>query len=103
MIRVFALCLVLSALVLSCEETSSSGSSAEQITGTIVDMKVNGADFDSITVEHEGEETEIFIKDDFDYGFDLVHLHEHQKKELPVRVSIEQVDGKPYATAIDDA
>jgi hypothetical protein len=99
MLRVFALCLL---MTVACSAGSSTDQAGEQITGTIVAIKANAADFDSITVNEDGTETEIFIKKNYDYGFDLVHLYEHQQQQEPVRVSIERRNGRPYATAIDD-
>ena len=99
--RVFALCLLVLAL-LACADERDAKPEVEQITGRIVAVKANAADFDSITVDNEGTETEIFIKKNFDYGFNLVHLYEHQRQQEPVRVSIERRNGRPYATAIDD-
>jgi hypothetical protein len=107
--QAFAFCIVLT-LAAGCSSGSiddpapaTGRASTEQITGTIVTMSVESSEIASITVEHDGDETEIFIKEDFDYGFDLQHLYSHQEKKQPVRVSIERIDGEPFATAIDDA
>ena len=101
MSRLFALCLVVLTLVACAAGTDQQ--QGDQITGTLVGIDANGADFRSITVEHGSDSTEILIKEGYDYGFDLAHLYEHLEKHLPVRVTIERKDGRPYALAIDDA
>ena len=100
--RLFALSLMLVALV-GCRDEAQGPNAEKRITGTIVAMDANAADFRSITIEEDGDKIKIFIKKNFDYGFDLVHLYEHQDQGLPVSVSVEEADGKLYAVAIDDA
>lgn len=75
----------------------------EVVTGVIVSIDGNAADIDSFVVDEEGEEREIFIKKNFDYGFELTHLYVHEEEGEPVKVTVEVEEGKLYATAIDDA
>jgi hypothetical protein len=57
----------------------------------------------SFTVEEEdGDTYTIDIDPEFNYGFDLLHVHEHFVTEDPVDVAVELRDGALVATSIED-
>ncbi|MDQ3915542.1 MAG: hypothetical protein M3323_09495 [Actinomycetota bacterium] len=75
-----------------------------EVTGVLLDVDSEGvADVTSFTLKDGDETYEIFIADDVDYGFPLGHLSEHLSTGDPVRVPLEERDGKLYALSIDDA
>ncbi|MDQ3951630.1 MAG: hypothetical protein M3279_01505 [Actinomycetota bacterium] len=76
----------------------------EEVTGVVLDVESEGVgEVTSFTLK-EGDETyEIFIAEDVDYGFNLGHLSEHLTTGDPVRVPLEERDGKLYALEIEDA
>jgi hypothetical protein len=73
-----------------------------ELTGLIVDIRGQGRDVDSFTLRSDGEEYEIRIARDVDYGFELSHLREHESSSWPVRCTLERRQGALYALAIDD-
>ena len=73
------------------------------VTGLIVEVRGEGRDIESFTLDVGGRSYEIRIAPDVDYGFDLAHLREHERDEVPVRVRVEERDGELYALRIDDA
>ncbi len=87
--------------------TACGGDAAEpppsEVTGLIVAIEGEGSDVRSFTLESDGEAHEIHIAPDVDYGFDLAHLHEHERDREPVRCDLEQREGRLYALTIDDA
>jgi hypothetical protein len=75
-----------------------------EVTGVILDVESEGVGEVTSFELKDGDETyEIFIADDVDYGFNLGHLSEHLTTGDPVRVPLEERDGKLYALSIDDA
>ena len=74
-----------------------------EVTGVIVAVEGTGSDVPSFTVEARGRSYEILTATDVEYGFDLAHLREHQQLAEPVRVRLEERDGRLYALRIDDA
>lgn len=72
------------------------------LTGLIVDIRGQGGDVNSFTLQSGGEEYEIRIASDVDYGFELSHLREHESSMWPVRCRLERRLGALYAVAIDD-
>lgn len=54
-------------------------------------------------VRHDGTTTTVHVREDFDYGFPIGHLHAHLTSGDPVTVSGEIVEGKLYADSIEDA
>ena len=74
-----------------------------ELTGAIVAIDGEGSDIRSFTLASEGEEYEIFIAADVDYGFDLAHLHEHEETGDPVHCRLEEREDRLYALSIDDA
>ena len=104
-----ALLIVLSgALLAGCGGAGDDGESTEpaatpsELTGVIVDIRGQGRDVSSFTLQSGGEGYEIRIAADVDYGFDLSHLREHESSMLPVRCRFERRQGGLYALAIDD-
>jgi hypothetical protein len=73
------------------------------LTGVIVEIDGFGGDVEAFVLDAGGEEYEIRIAPDVDYGFDLSHLYVHQSDGLPVRCALETRDGALYALRIDDA
>jgi hypothetical protein len=85
-------------------DTVAAEDAPEEVTGVLLDVESEGVgEVTSFTLK-EGDDTyEIFIADDVDYGFNLGHLNEHLTTGDPVRVPLEERDGKLYALSIDDA
>jgi hypothetical protein len=79
------------------------GASPTALTGLIVDIRGEGSEVRSFTLEADAQSYEIRIAPDVDYGFDLSHLYVHQSDRLPVRCELEERDGVLYALRIDDA
>lgn len=76
----------------------------EEVTGVLLDVQSEGVgEVTSFTLKDGDDTYEIFIAEDVDYGFDLGHLNEHLTAGDPVRVPLEERDGKLYALSIDDA
>ncbi len=74
------------------------------VTGPIIEIAPELGDVESFTVESDsGEEIEILIAPDRDYGFDLQHLHVHLDTGDPVVVGLETDADVLHATSIDDA
>ncbi len=113
--RIHRYAVVLSASVFllagGCGDDGSSSDGARgteapsRVTGLIVSLEETGGEISSFVVRDEAteEEYEILIDPEFDYGFNLNHLIEHEEGELPVEVGLESRDGKLYATEILDA
>jgi hypothetical protein len=106
--RTFALSLLL-ALLVTCAskgddvpEPATGRIPVEHVTGVITGITIDSSEIDSITITHGADETQVFIKHDYDYGFNLGHLYSHKLKKLPVRVTFEREDGTPFAISIDD-
>ncbi len=74
-----------------------------ELTGQIVAIDGEGSEIRSFTLASEGEEYEIFVAPEVDYGFDLAHLHEHETAGDPVRCRLEERDDRLYALTIEDA
>ena len=75
-----------------------------EVTGVLLDVESEGVDeVVSFTLKDEDETYEIFLADDVEYGFALGHLSEHLSTGDPVKVPLEERDGKLYALSIDDA
>jgi hypothetical protein len=72
--------------------------------GVITEIQGEGSAVRSFTLETQDHGTfEVFIAEDVDYGFDLAHLHEHETMGDPVRCTLEEREGRPYALEIVDA
>jgi hypothetical protein len=56
----------------------------------------------AFTVDSGEREVEVRIDPAVDYGFDLVHLREHQQTGDPVLCTVESRDGSLYALVIAD-
>ncbi len=100
--RATALFLVTAVLVTSAACGSGEPPPSE-LTGAIVAIDGEGSDIRSFRLASEGEEYEIFVAPDVDYGFDLGHLNEHLTTGDPVTVPLEVRGDKLYALSIDDA
>jgi hypothetical protein len=76
----------------------------EEITGpvTSVDSESLG-EVTSFEVTQKGEVYVVLIDPEIDYGFALSHLNEHLASGDPVRVGLDERNGKLYATEIVDA
>lgn len=75
-----------------------------EVTGVLLDVEAEGVDDVTSFTLKDGDETyEIFIAEDVEYGFPLGHLSEHLSTGDPVKVPLEERDGKLYALSIDDA
>lgn len=74
-----------------------------EVTGVILEVDSEGVDDVRSFRLKEGDQTyEIFIASDVDYGFPLGHLSEHLTSGDPVKVPLEERDGKLYALSIED-
>jgi hypothetical protein len=76
----------------------------EEITGPVtkVDSESLG-DVTSFEVTQQGDVFVVFIDPEINYGFALSHINEHLASGDPVRVGLDEKDGKLYATEIADA
>lgn len=74
-----------------------------ELVGVIVAVEETGGRIRAFTLRAGGEEYEIFIADDVDYGFDLHHLGEHRASGEPVRCKLEERGERLYALEILDA
>jgi hypothetical protein len=90
-------------LSLGCGSDAPREPAPSELTGLIVAIEGEGSDISSFTLDNFGEEYEIFIAPEVDYGFDLVHLREHERDRLPVRCRLDERDGRLYALEIADA
>ena len=69
----------------------------------VVDVQSEGLDnVTSFEVRSEGENYEIFIDPEIDYGFRLGHLQAHRVSGDPVLVKLDDRDGKLFALSIED-
>jgi hypothetical protein len=73
------------------------------VVGVIRAVERLDGDVSAFTLESGGENYEIFIAEDIDYGFHLSHLVEHRTSGDPVRCALEERNGRLYATSILDA
>jgi hypothetical protein len=76
----------------------------EEITGPVtkVDSESLG-DVTSFEVTQRGEVFVVYIDPEINYGFALSHINEHLASGDPVRVGLDERDGRLYATVIADA
>lgn len=71
--------------------------------GLITEVRPEDGEPQSFLLATEQEGTfEILLADEVDYGMDLEHLREHMDEELPVRVQLEERDGRAVALLIED-
>ncbi|HJR46249.1 MAG TPA: hypothetical protein VJ927_11660 [Actinomycetota bacterium] len=93
------------ALVLALTACGDDGAAPAQETlaGVIDSIEPPEGDIQSFTLVRPGEDPmTILVDPEIDYGFDLQHLHEHHASADPVRVTLDDRDGRLYATAIED-
>jgi hypothetical protein len=100
---VLLLC-ALAALSSGCKGTDRTGAPVvpSDIVGTVGTIVEDGGSVVAFRVDTGTETYTIRIKPGRDYGFDLQHLHDHQRQGDPVRVLSEPGDQGPYAVRIDD-
>ena len=102
-----ALALTAVALLVAVPACGGSGEAAapppEELTGIITAVRVEDGAVTGFTLDSLEGIYEIRIAADVDYGFDLKHLHEHERTREPVRCELEQRGGATYALAIADA
>lgn len=99
--------LVALALLGACGEASpeeEAQPAPQEITGPVtkVDSESLG-DVTSFEVTQQGEVYVVFIDPEVNYGFALSHINEHLASGDPVRVGLDEQDGRLYATEIVDA
>lgn len=92
---------ILTAAVAAC---TSSAPPPEEVTGRITEVlrDAEGAVV-ALTVQAGQDRYEIQPDPARDYGFDLSHLEEHRNTGDPVRVTLEEREGRLYAVIILDA
>ena len=95
------------AVLVACGEDSPEEAqrpAPEEITGPVtkVDSESLG-DVTSFEVTQQGDVFVVFIDPEINYGFALSHINEHLASGDPVRVGLDEKDGKLYATEIADA
>lgn len=84
------------------------GSDAEptpdELTGVILSIDAEAlGQVESFELKAGDETYDIYIESGVDFGFPLGHLHEHLQSSDPVRVELNEKDGKLFATEIEDA
>jgi hypothetical protein len=103
------LCVIAALLLVACGDQAEPSSdptaqAPQEVTGVIVDIDSAGlGEVRSFELKSGDETFEILIDPQVDYGFNLGHLNEHLAGGQPVRVQIEERDGKLFARRIDDA
>ncbi|HEX2056891.1 MAG TPA: hypothetical protein VHI71_00840 [Actinomycetota bacterium] len=86
------------------DEPAEPAGAPDEVTGVLLDVESEGVgEVTSFKLKEDDETYEIFIDENVDYGFNLGHLNEHLTTGDPVRVPLEERDGKLYAQAIEDA
>ena len=76
----------------------------EQVTGLITEITYVESRIVAFDVETRmGATVDVLIDPDRDYGFNLKHLEEHERDELPVSVDLEAKGERLYAVEIADA
>jgi hypothetical protein len=77
--------------------------SPDQVTGVIIEVQRAQGDITGFTVDAGSETYEIVIDPGRNYGFDLEHLVAHRATGDPVRVDVDDRDGRLVALTILDA
>ena len=104
MLRAVLLACLVGTVAVGCgEESGTPGSSPAQLTGLITEIEPERGTPEKFLLEADGQGYEVQIDPARDYGFDLVHLREHQRDVWPVRCRLEERDGVLYALEIVDA
>jgi hypothetical protein len=74
------------------------------LTGIVLDVESRTlTDVRAFTLRSQGEECEIIVDPDRQYGFALPHLNEHKISADPVKVEVEVRDDELVALSIDDS
>jgi uncharacterized protein (DUF2141 family) len=87
--------------VVSC--TSEGAPAPSQVTGVITEVQRAQGEIAGFTVDAGAESYDIDIDPERDYGFDLEHLEDHRRTGDPVRVDLQDRNGRPVALTIVDA
>jgi hypothetical protein len=94
-------------LALACAALAACGGEESrpptELVGAIVEIQSDNGSIASFTLDAGGETHTIYIAKDVDYGFDLLHLHEHRTTGEPVRCTLEERGERLYALEIADA
>lgn len=73
------------------------------VEGVVVDVEAASlGEVQSFTVKDGDETYEVLVDSERDYGFPVSHLSEHIASADPVRVELEQRNGRLYAVTIED-
>jgi hypothetical protein len=76
----------------------------DHVTGVIIEIDSGEfGDVNSFVLKDGDERYKIFISSKVDYGFPLAHLNAHRASGEPVKVDIEERNGRPVALTIEDA
>jgi hypothetical protein len=94
--------IALVALLAGCGSAEPRDPAPSELTGLIVEVDGEGSDISSFRLDSLGEDYEIFIAPDVDYGFPLSHLRQHERDRLPVRCRLDERKGRLYAFEIAD-
>ena len=78
------------------------GGSAREETGLVVEVE-RELSISAFTLATDEGPVQIWIDPMVEYGFSLEHLEVHRKDRLPLRVTVEERDGRLYALAMFDA
>jgi hypothetical protein len=100
-LRLLALLLVAAACCAGCGGNTSSPPT--EVVGTVSTVAEENGEVVAFRVRAAGGRYTIRIEPTRDYGFDLRHLHEHERHDDPVRVRLREQGGVAYALRIDDA
>jgi hypothetical protein len=88
----------------ACGGSSSACEDRTTMTGVVLDVQSRTlTDVRAFTLRSEGQECEILIDPDRDYGFALPHLNEHKISADPVTVTVEVRDDELVARSIEDS
>src|SRR5688500_6410332 len=70
--------------------------------GTVTNLIIEDGTVTSFDLVTDDRIVPIVVDEDRDYGFDPLHLEEHQSTGDPVIVETETEDGEQVATSIED-
>jgi hypothetical protein len=103
LVRVLTAVLLLSGAACASPAAETPEEAPAEVVGPITAVDRDADDrITSFTVPADAGSHQILIDQQRDYGFDLEHLEEHRVTGDPVRVTLEQRDGRLYAVDILD-